>query len=107
MSKPEKHIFVCLHSRPADNPKGSCAAKGNQAIADAFASELGDRKLWSRFKLNTSSCLGTCETGPSVLIYPEGIMYQKVKESDVATIIEQHLLGGKPVEELQAPADIW
>jgi len=45
--------------------------------------------------------------GPSVLVYPEGIMYGKVGKDDVKTIIEQHLLGGTPVEALKAPAEVW
>jgi (2Fe-2S) ferredoxin len=45
--------------------------------------------------------------GPSVLVYPEGIMYGKVKKEQVKTIIEQHLLGGEPVESLIVPAEVW
>jgi (2Fe-2S) ferredoxin len=45
--------------------------------------------------------------GPSVLVYPEGVMYGKVGKDDVKTIIEQHLLGGTPVESLIAPSEVW
>lgn len=107
MAKPEKHVFVCTHSRPSDDPKGSCAAHGSQAVVDAFAKAFESRGLWGRFKLNTSSCLGTCELGPSVLVYPEGVLYQRVEPRDVAAIIEGHLLGGKPVAALEAPKDVW
>jgi NADH:ubiquinone oxidoreductase subunit E len=68
MARPEKHVFVCTHSRSSDDPKGSCSASGSQAIVDAFASEFESRGLWGRFKLNTSSCFGTCEYNPSVLV---------------------------------------
>ncbi len=107
MSKPEKHVLICSHSRPADDPKGSCIARNSQSIIDTFASEFGARELWGRFKVSTTSCLGACMYGPTVVIYPDGVMYQKVKESDVATIIDEHLLGGKPVKNLEAPADVW
>ncbi len=107
MAKPEKHVFVCTHSRPSDHPKGSCAAHGSQAVVDAFANAFESRGLWGRFKLNTSSCLGICEQGPSVLVYPEGVLYQKVEARDVATIIEGHLLGGEPVAALEASKDVW
>ena len=107
MAKPEKHVFVCDHSRPDDDPKGSCVARGSQPVIDAFAEEIGSRNLWGRIKLSTSSCLGTCEVGPSVLVYPEGVMYQKVKASDVVDIIEKHLIGGDRIESLEAPADLW
>ncbi len=107
MAKPEKHVFVCMHTRPADSPKGSCQARGAQAVVDAFAEQFERRGLWGRFKLSTSSCLGICEHGPSVLVYPEGVMYCKVHAEDVAPIIEEHLLGGTPVEALLAPPEVW
>lgn len=34
-------------------------------------------------------------------------MYGKVTKDDVKTIIDQHLLGGAPVEALQVPAEVW
>jgi (2Fe-2S) ferredoxin len=35
------------------------------------------------------------------------VLYGKVQKADVKTIIDQHLLGGEPVTELIAPAEIW
>jgi (2Fe-2S) ferredoxin len=40
-------------------------------------------------------------------VYPEGVLYGRVKKTDVKTIIEQHLLGGEPVTDLRVPAEIW
>jgi (2Fe-2S) ferredoxin len=34
-------------------------------------------------------------------------MYGKVTKDDVAAIVDEHLLGGKPVERLQLPQEIW
>ncbi len=107
MTRPEKHIFVCTHTRPSDHPKGSCSARGSGELVDSFAEEFEERKLWGRFKLNTSSCFGACEHGPIVLVYPEGVMYQKVQAKDVNMIIDEHLLGGKPVEALKISKDEW
>ena len=47
-----------------------------------------------------SSCLGPCEQGPTVVVYPEGTWYSKVTEADVATILDEHIKGGKPVAKL-------
>ncbi len=107
MARPEKHIFVCTHSRPDDDPKGSCQQRGSGPVVEAFANELGERELWGKLKLSTSSCMGICEHGPSVLVYPDGVMYGKVTADDVGKIIDQHLLNGQPVEELRVPADVW
>ncbi|MBZ0216491.1 MAG: (2Fe-2S) ferredoxin domain-containing protein [Fimbriimonadaceae bacterium] len=107
MAKPEKHVLLCGQSRPEDHPKGSCAARGAGAVADKFRAEFESRELWGRFKFSTTSCLGACEQGPVVIVYPDAVMYQKIGENDVARIIDEHLLGGKPVDDLKAPAEIW
>lgn len=107
MGKPQKHVFVCTQSRPVDHPRGSCAAKGSTAVLQEFMQQFQQRELWGRFSVAGSSCLGTCGTGPSVVVYPEGVMYAGVDKDDVAAIIDEHLLGGKPVERLKAPAEVW
>jgi (2Fe-2S) ferredoxin len=107
MGKPKKHVFVCTQSRPEDHPRGSCAAKGSGDILQEFKQEFEKRQLWGRYAVAGSTCLGTCGTGPSVLVYPEGVMYGNVSKEDVAAIIEEHLLGDKPVERLQLPEVIW
>nr|VFJ67975.1 MAG: (2Fe-2S) ferredoxin [Candidatus Kentron sp. FW] len=118
MPKPKKHVFICAQSRPTDDPKGSCVDKGCQEVLTEFQQEFQARELWGKFAVATSSCLGTCYVaessglgpcyfGPSVLVYPDNVMYGKVKKSDVKTIIEQHLLEDTPVTDLQVPADVW
>ncbi len=107
MAKPEKHVFVCTHKRPEGHEKGCCLDRGGREVADAFAQEFESRSLWGRFKLNTSSCLGVCEAGPTVLVYPDGTMYGPVKTEDVATIIDAHLISDEPVEELKVSSDLW
>lgn len=107
MAKPEKHVLLCGQSRPEGHPKGSCAALGSSAVADKFRAEFESRELWGRFKFSTTSCLGACEQGPIVIVYPEAVMYQKIGEDDVKRIIDEHLLGNTPIEELKAPTEIW
>ncbi|MDH4284967.1 MAG: (2Fe-2S) ferredoxin domain-containing protein [Gallionellaceae bacterium] len=107
MGKPVKHVFVCTQSRPPEHPRGSCAANGSADVLQEFKQQFEQRQLWGRFALTGCGCLGTCGTGPSVLVYPESVMYGGVKKDDVATIIEEHLLNNKPVERLQLPPEIW
>jgi (2Fe-2S) ferredoxin len=56
--------------------------------------------------VTSSGCLGPCENGPTVVVYPDATWYSKVKESDVAAILDQHIGQGKPVESLN-PDSIW
>lgn len=107
MPRPEKHVFICTQARPAGHPRGSCSEKGCVEVAETLWAEMQERNLFGRFAATSTGCFGPCGMGPNILVYPEGVMYNNVRKEDVATIIEQHLLGGEPVTALQAPADVW
>lgn len=97
----QKHVFVCLHDRGPDNPRGSCAQKGSESLLKAFKQALGQRGLAEEIRANKAGCLDNCELGCSVVVYPEGVWYGRVTEADVAEIVDRHLVGGAPVERLR------
>ena len=107
MGKPVKHVFVCTQTRPPGHPRGSCGASGSAVVLQEFMQQFEQKQLWGRIAVTGCGCLGTCSGGPSVLVYPEGVMYGGVGKDDVAAIVEEHLLGDKPVERLKVPAEIW
>jgi (2Fe-2S) ferredoxin len=107
MPKPERHVFICTNQRPPGHPKSSCTDRGAQDLVAEFGRLLEEREAFGRIKITRSGCLGPCELGPSVLVYPEGVMYAGVHMNDVAEIFDQHLLGGRPVERLLAPPEVW
>ena len=101
----EVHVFVCCNRRPDEHPRGSCAAKGSEALRDymkARAKELG----LSRVRINTAMCLDRCEQGPSVVIYPEGVWYSVGTRGDVDAVLERHLQAGGRVPELLMPPEV-
>lgn len=51
-------------------------------------------------RVNRAGCLGVCEQGPIMVVYPEGAWYANMNEAKVDEIIEQHLKSGKPSESL-------
>ena len=53
-----------------------------------------------------SSCLGPCEQGPTVVIYPDGTWYSQVKDEHVALILDEHIKKGVPVAQLN-PDSVW
>ncbi len=107
MPRPDKHVFICTQNRPQGHPRGSCTNKGCADIMTEFMNEIQSRNLFEKIGLTNTGCMGPCMVGPSVLVYPEGIMYGNLQKSDVKTIIEQHLLGDEPVTDLMVPAEIW
>ncbi|MFQ5768634.1 MAG: ferredoxin [Acidobacteriota bacterium] len=100
MARYQRHVFVCVNERPADHPRGCCAARGSERVREAFKQGLRKRGLAGRMRANRSGCLDSCEEGVCVVIYPEGVWYGGVTETDVEEIIQEHLLGGKVVTRL-------
>ena len=95
----ERHVFVCTNRRPEGSPKGSCAALGAEDLVPAFK-RAADAAGLKNLRINKSGCLDACERGCAVVVYPEGVWYQKVTQADVPRIVEEHLRDGKPVEAL-------
>lgn len=107
MPRPARHVFICSQARPPGHPRGSCGEKGCREVVDEFTRQWQQRQCFTQVTVTPTGCLGPCNIGPSVLVYPEGVMYGNVSKADVGEIFEQHLLGGKPVERLVVPSDIW
>lgn len=95
------HVFVCENRRPEGDPRGSCGAKGSEAIRDAFKEEIVRRGLKGQVRANAAGCLDACAFGPTVVVYPEGVWYVGVRREDVPEIVESHLVRGVPVERLR------
>jgi (2Fe-2S) ferredoxin len=108
MAKPQKHVFVCTQNRPAGHPRGSCAgAKGSTAVLQAFWAEQQKRQAYETVAITYSGCLGPCDQGANVVVYPEATLYNGVTPADVAEIFTRHLEGGAPVERLLAAEAVW
>jgi len=77
-----------------------CVSAGGFKIRDRLSALLKEKKLEKDYLVVGTGCNGFCAMGPIVVVQPEGIFYQQVKEEDLAEIIDGHLVGGKPVERL-------
>ena len=52
-------------------------------------------------RVNKAGCLGRCDNGPVMVVYPEETWYSFIDKEDVEEIIQEHLIGGKVVERLK------
>lgn len=94
----DKQVFACT-----TEGEGRCAQKGGGEVFQKFRTEVRARNL-TNVIVTSMGCTGQHATGPTVIIHPDGIWYQRVTPDDVGEIIDQHLVGGKPVERLINPA---
>ena len=107
MPKPKHHILVCTQSRPDGHPRGSCTERNSRDLVMRFNMEMARLNLVFQMIVTETSCLGPCQFGPTVVVYPDGVWYNKVTPDDVPEILEQHIQNGKQVERLLMPEEVW
>jgi NADH-quinone oxidoreductase subunit F len=78
---------------------GACLSSGAQEVENALLKELHRHGLEQEIKVVETGCVGSCELGPLMIVYPEGIFYQKLVPDDMSEIVEEHFLKGRVVEK--------
>jgi len=96
----KRHFFVCSQRRPPF-AKPSCGLRDSGDVLAALAAAIEERGLQAEIGVTPTGCLGPCESGPSIVVYPEAVWYQSVRPEDVPEMVEKHAVAGEPVERLR------
>jgi (2Fe-2S) ferredoxin len=88
-----RHVFVCVAGKTCPDEG---ALELHRALKTASKARLGN----VRVRVNRAGCLAQCGHGPMIAVYPENVWYAGVRIEDVPDIVEQHLVGGRPVARL-------
>lgn len=81
------HVFVCVHDR--QGARKSCADGTNVAVRTRLKQEVADRGWKGRARISQCGCMGLCQKGPNVVIYPQNIWFSQVGLEDIEKIVKE------------------
>ncbi len=92
------HVLVCGGS--------PCVAAGCRAVRDEIERMVKEQGLDREVRVIETGCLGPCDLGPIVVVYPEGTVYSHVTTGAAREIVSEHLVKGRPVKRLQYAGEL-
>ncbi len=93
-----RHIFLC-----ADQTEPKCSPREVSLVSWNYLkkrlAELGLLDGAHGVYRTKANCLRICEQGPIAVVWPDGVWYHHCTPEVLERIIQEHLVGGRPVEE--------
>ncbi len=81
------HILVCVNDRKDE--RKSCAPAHSGQIRLQLKTRIKERWPGIKIRVSQTGCLGVCEDGPNILIYPQNIWFKNVAPEDIDSILDR------------------
>ncbi len=92
MSLKRTDVLLCCGS--------GCVSAGALKLKEKLLQEIVKRGLSDEINIIETGCMGPCDYGPVMMVYPEGVFYKKVALTDVEELVEEHFMKGRPIKRL-------
>lgn len=80
------HVFVCTNDRHGE--RKSCADGNSAQVRAALKQIVADRGWKGAVRVSQCGCMGLCNEGPNVMIYPQRAWFSAVSPWDVEAIVD-------------------
>ena len=94
-----RHLLICTGASAGGRP--ACGPRGGDAVVAAVQRGLVARG--GNARVTACACLGPCFDGPNAVVYPDGVWYGELAESDADALID-HLIDGRVLANKRVPA---
>lgn len=94
-----RHIFLCAEAQKSQ----CCAPESGRAAWKYLKKRLKELGLDGNGGIarTKADCLRICAAGPVAVVWPDGVWYHSCDPQALEEIIQEHLIGGQPVERLR------